>query len=360
MEEPPFQESQELCKELESNSGVIRLKFAKATPATGPAIRTRETLPGDPRVELTDTDKIRDTLQEELMTERLNELASHFWLMTTQSSKNIRPLTEQLVQGRAVTLTEMPGLHLVWINNRVFVKPLPKYLLSHVFWKHYLLSDDSPIEQGSRRELLQAARGFLRSYAYLIQHESDFRLATEEETKRLIPKNISYTDFAAFIVRFIEVDDKFVSPRYRVGELRLARLNFWSKVLVSKAYYSVKWEYAAYFAQFFAPLLFVFGVFSLLISAMQLTLAVRTILGPSDSWLVFARVAHGLAIFTIFVVACVIATLILILVALVAREIIYALKDLYRRYKKRQTLKDQENQGDRKPSEQADRAMPSS
>ncbi|KAI1396380.1 hypothetical protein F4819DRAFT_135288 [Hypoxylon fuscum] len=349
MEDALFEESQELCKELEINgeSGEIRLKPAEATPAAappGPVIALKETLPGNPRVELTDPN-ICAILQGELMTKRLNKLAPNFWLMTTQNSKNIRPLTEQLIQGRAITITEMPGLHLVWVNDRVFLKPLPKYLLSHAFWKHYLLSASSPIQLDARAELLQAARGFLRSYAYLIQHESDFRLATEEKKTRLIPENISYAEFAAFIVCY-KVDDKLVSPRYQAGELRLARLNFWSKVLLSETtYYPVKWEYAAYFAQFYAPILFAFAVFSLLMSAMQLILAVQTILEPSDSWLLFARVARGFALFTVFVVACVISYLFLTFVVLVWREIIYALKDLYRKYKKRKTLQDQENQG---------------
>jgi hypothetical protein len=44
------------------------------------------------------------------------------------------------VRGRRVTITEKPALHLVWFYERVFVKPLPKYLLSHAFSEHYSLS----------------------------------------------------------------------------------------------------------------------------------------------------------------------------------------------------------------------------
>ncbi|OTA62399.1 hypothetical protein K449DRAFT_382390 [Hypoxylon sp. EC38] len=350
MEGVPFEESHELCKELEIDEDTteIRPKAAEATrtdASPGQVITPNNILPGEPRVELTDPN-IYEILQEELMTRSLNKLAPHFWLMTTQRSNNIRPLTEQLIQGRAIALTEMPGLHLVWVNGRVFVKPLPKYLLSYAFWKHYLVSAKSPIQQVHREELLQAALGFLRSYAYLIQHESDFRLATKEEKTRLIPEGVSYADFAAFIVRF-KVDDKFVSPRYQVGELRLARLNFWSKVLLFKrSYYPVKWEYAAYFAQFYAPLLFAFAMFSLLMSAMQLVLAVRTVLEPSDSWLLFARAARGFALFTVFIVAFVIASLLLVLVVLVGQEIYYASKDLYSKNKRGSTLRDQENQCD--------------
>ncbi|KAI1391344.1 uncharacterized protein F4822DRAFT_442359 [Hypoxylon trugodes] len=350
MEEAPFKKCQELCKELEIIEGEaaeIRLR-----PSTGPLdtmITQRETLPGEPRIELTDPDMCA-YLQRELMTETLNKLARHFWLMTTQKSENILSLTEQMVQGREITITEMPGLHLVWVNGRICIKPLPKYLLSHDFWKYYLLSASSPIQQGQREELLRAARGFLRSYSYLIQHESDFRLATEPPRIHLIPEDISYTEFAAFIER-CKFGDELVSPRYQVGELRLTRLNFWSKILLSKAtYYHVKREYAAYFEQFYAPFLFVFGVFSAVISAIQVVLNVRTVLEPSDVWILFARVARGFALSTLFLVACVIAFLLLTLAVLVWRETMYAFKGLYREHRRTRTKKempqDQEKQKD--------------
>jgi hypothetical protein len=44
------------------------------------------------------------------------------------------------MKRREIVVTEDPRLHLVWIYDRVFIKPLPKYLLSHDFWQIYLLS----------------------------------------------------------------------------------------------------------------------------------------------------------------------------------------------------------------------------
>ena len=136
-------------------------------PAAPAPEQATTTLPGDPRIELLNS-HIGTQLGAEFMTPDLNKLAPHLWLMTTQSSENIESLTEQLVRGREVVVSEKPGLHLVWINNRVFLKPVPRYLLSHAFWEYYLVQPNTHIPSDLQMDLLQAARGFLRSYAYLV------------------------------------------------------------------------------------------------------------------------------------------------------------------------------------------------
>lgn len=337
MKGAPFSAGHELYGGLEIVQSTIQRRSAHAHPATGAnqaalqhAVATKKThLPGDPRVELGDPD-IGTHLQEELMTDDLNMLAPHLWLVAKQDSEHISSLTDQIVRGRTITITEKPGLHLVWVSGRVFVKPLPKYLLSHAFWQHYLVSAHSPIAEPMREQLAQAARGFLRSYAYLVQHKSDFVLATQEET-RLIPEGITFTDFIRFIAR-CRVSDKHVSPRYHFGELRLTRLNFWAKFILFKSHYhKVEWQYGAYFARFYGPILFIFAVFSLLLSAMQVVLAVQTIITSDNSWLTFAKASRGFSVFTVFFIACITASLLFMLTALFANELIFALHDLYRK-----------------------------
>ncbi|CAJ2513956.1 Uu.00g020750.m01.CDS01 [Anthostomella pinea] len=51
-------------------------------------------------------------------------MASRLWWMSKQDSANIFPLHWQLVKQRTVIVTEDPKLHLVWIHNRIFIKPL--------------------------------------------------------------------------------------------------------------------------------------------------------------------------------------------------------------------------------------------
>ena len=71
----------------------------------------------------------------------------------------------------------------------------------------------------------QAAAGFMRTYAYLIKYETDFRKAQSAELG-LIPTDdgkepITYERFAQFIAPFAELDDDSVRPRYQYGEMPL-------------------------------------------------------------------------------------------------------------------------------------------
>ncbi|KAJ8130425.1 hypothetical protein O1611_g3207 [Lasiodiplodia mahajangana] len=285
-DEAPFDEEHQLYHELRIGDAQILHQPLEGHPHNAPG-SAKTYLPGDPRLQFTDSE-IGNRLITEYITEDLDKLAPHLWLMTTQSSANIASLTEQMVRGRRIVISENPGLHLVWVNDRIFLKPLPEYLLSHAFWKHFLLSNKSPIDGSTRIEILRAARGFVRSYAYLIQHKSDFVLATREDTA-LIPKDISFANFIRCMEQCRGVEDKLVSPRYQFGELRLTRLNFWITIFLFKPHYQlVEWQYGAYFAQYYAPIIFIFAVFSLLLSSMQVVLAAQPVLGDDGRTLTAA------------------------------------------------------------------------
>ncbi|UZP36913.1 hypothetical protein NXS19_004729 [Fusarium pseudograminearum] len=311
----PFRKQNELCHVLSVIDGGIFSDIKEGDEHT-------QYLPGDPRIQLTDP-SIGSRLQAEFNTEDLDKMAPHLWLMSTQSSSNISSLTEQITRGRRLIVTENPGLHLVWIHDRVFLKPLPEYLFAHAFWEYYLVSSHSPIEVPVRQMLLKAMSGFLRTYSYLIQHKSDFVLATGDDLQ-LIPKSISYAQFVNFMNNCL-IEDSSTSPRYQFGELRLTRLNFWCKIFLSKSsYHRVEWQYGAHFAQYYGPLLFIFALISLLTSAMQVALAAQDMLQSDESWLMFAKVSRGFSVFTIFFVACTAAALLVVLVHMVLQEFVFA------------------------------------
>ena len=73
--------------------------------------------------------QLRRFLYRELWAVDLERMAPHLWIMSTQSSSNVSPLHQQKVKGREIVVTEDPRLHLVWIYDRVFIKPLPRYVL---------------------------------------------------------------------------------------------------------------------------------------------------------------------------------------------------------------------------------------
>jgi hypothetical protein len=108
--------------------------------------------------------------------------------MSKQDSGNISPLHRQLVKRRTIVLTEDPKLHLVWIYDRIFIKPLPRYLGSYTFWKDFLCIETGSGGRGGR--IRRAALGFLRTYCYLVKHESDLRIA-QDPSLCLLPPDIT-------------------------------------------------------------------------------------------------------------------------------------------------------------------------
>lgn len=298
-------------------------------PRKAPVLKSH--LPGHPTILLSDPDMSRH-LQAELVSPNLDRFAPYLWLVATQSGTHISSLTEQIVHGRNPVVTHNPELHLVWAYESIYLKPIPKYLLSSAFWSFYLLSESSFIPKAQREEIKASALGFLRSYASLIRHKSDFTIATSAHLQ-LIPKNIRFYDFMLFMSHIQRsTPDSAVSPRYHYGQLRLTRLNFWCKIFLFQwDFQNMHVHYASYFSSFYAPLLFAFGFFSVALGSMQVVLATQgfTDLGPEWTW--FNRYSRGFSVFALMLVSVAVLALIILLVAMVGREFLVAIKDRWRR-----------------------------
>ncbi|KAI1146835.1 hypothetical protein F4825DRAFT_472117 [Nemania diffusa] len=281
MDRPPFSEDDELCTGLViiklGQTNVIQRSNKPAVQPPGPA-RQKDHLPGEPNIQL-DNATISAHLDEELATADLNRLSAHLWLVAKQDSSHISSLTHQIVRGREIVITERPGLHLVWHYNRVFIKPLPKYLLSHAFWDFYLISPSSPVPEALRNDLRKAALGFLRSYSYLVRRRSYFDLVMNEDHH-----------FVRLMRSLEAVDDSMIKI-----------------ILFPFTYHKAE--------------------------------AAMPLIDDSDrSWLAFVSASQGFSIFTLFIVAIVLLFLLVVFVALSSRETIFALKDLYRRRRHPQTV----------------------
>lgn len=316
----PFPQTDELYRKLLVNP---RSDIPERSPTSN-----KTTLPGEPRVPLT-SPRLSIFLQNSLTTPDLNTFTPHLWKVATQSSAHITALTSQLVRGRTIILSENPELHLVWIHNRIYIKPIPKYLFSFAFWSFYLDSSNraSPISYSERIEIGKAAKGFLRSYAYLIRHKSDFTLAKHHG---LIPKRVRYSEFTKFILHFEDLADSDVSPRYSYGELRLSRLNLWSIVALGRLeFHKSVWQYSSYFARFYGPMIFAFAGIAVVLGAMQVGLSVSE---KTDN---FEAFCWGTAITTLVGVAVVILFLLLILLLKISRETVFALRSKVKKRKSR-------------------------
>jgi hypothetical protein len=258
---PPFTKSQQLCKDLDAYE-------AEAQTIT--------CLPGHPRLMLNDIPRMTQFLDHEFWAQDLETLAPHLWVMSTHSSNNVNPLHRQHVKGREIIVTEEPRLHLVWFHDRVFIKPLPKYLLSQRFWEIFLVNGSTCL--GGRRDAIRrAALGYLRTYRYLIRHESDFFVAKQEHL-RLVPQDVGWAEFCRFISALDHIKDVDVSARYSYGELRLSRLNFYAPFFLGKFHFEqIHGQYGDYFARLYGPILFIFAVVSTILNSMQIELAVEQV-----------------------------------------------------------------------------------
>ncbi|MCJ1465982.1 hypothetical protein MMC07_004601 [Pseudocyphellaria aurata] len=268
---PPFSKAHQLNSELVSHQEL-------------PWVEKVTHLPGHPEILLGNFARLTDFLGQEFHTLDLDKLAPHLWMMSTQSSANISPLHHQKVKGRTIIIAEYPRLHLVWIHDRVFLKPIPRYLLSYHFWADYLtassiLGDEAEfLVLGDEGEgIRKAALGYLRTYRFLIKHESDFKIA---QHNGLISHDVKWPDFLQFISEFHRIQDSQVSARYAYGELRLSRLNIYGRIFLRQFQFEqIHGQYSDYFSRYYGPLLFVFGILSVALSAMQVEMAVEALDG---------------------------------------------------------------------------------
>ncbi|KAL4745418.1 hypothetical protein BDW72DRAFT_211464 [Aspergillus terricola var. indicus] len=221
-------------------------------------------------------------------------MASKLWWMSKQDSGNISPLHRQTVKNRQIIVTEDPRLHLIWIDNRIFLKPLPRYLTSYIFWHEFMNNEPEHIDI---RKLRKAALGYLRTYLHLIQHESDLRIA-QDSALCLVPKEVTWTQFCNFLADLNSITDNDVSERYHYGEIRLTRLNYYAPVLLGRTRYQrVDYQYRAYFARIQGPLLSAFAFFAILLNCMQVYLATAT----SDAKYMVTKILDGCYWASIFI-----------------------------------------------------------
>lgn len=307
--EPPFSTQHQFCTDFDNVS---------------PHQKVSQKLPGYPRIPLSDRDGLWQFLQKEFRSPDLERISDKLWWMTKQDSSNISPLHRQLVKRRAIVITENPKLHLVWIHDRIFLKPLPRYLTSHTFWKDYLDNGASTTTSSQVVPIRKAALGYLRTYFYLIQSESDFRIA-QDTNLQLVPPGMTWEQFCNLTTELDKIEDAQVSGRYAYGEIRLTRLNFYAPLLLGRSHFQrVEYQYKEYFALFYGPILFAAGLASILLSGFQVAIAVQ----ESDSALnnaALLRVAFWSSV-AIMLCFCAVGLLMLVLfVYKVGKEWRYAI-----------------------------------
>jgi hypothetical protein len=239
------------------------------------------------------------------------------------------PLHHQRSRDRKIIIDEHPGLHLVWYHERIFIKPIPAYFYSSVFWKYIKEADE---------DVYKAAVGFMRSYCFLIQYETDFDKVCKDKPS-LIPEKpgggrLSYKEFCDFVAPFKHVGDGAVSARYHYGELRLSRINRTAMLFRGKlAYFHIYPQWGPFLTHMMAPIITIFATCTIILNSMQVALAAIQ-LGPSpidSNWVPFVRVSLYFPVSVMCLIALVASVAIVGILTMGVKDLIRANRVRYRR-----------------------------
>lgn len=279
-------------------------------------------------IKLDDKQSLHEYVLQELDLSRLDRIHNYLWL-AGRPSVGARPLHRQLMIGRQIILTEQADLHLVWQDSRIYVKPIPEFLLDLNFWTEHICQYDL---------LWQTARGFLLSYIWLVRSKNDLRIAHDNG---LLPEEIRWERWVLFTRSLLGSINhetlQSVNRRFLYGELRLNRLNWIYRFSLRadpkefiKGYMHKYNRYSVFLERNFAWIIGSFVYVTIVLTAMQVGLATER-LGKNER---FQSASYG---FTVFAITASIITLGLIAILLVVL-VFFNLKEAMKLKKKKLNL----------------------
>ncbi|MCJ1343048.1 hypothetical protein MMC31_001239 [Peltigera leucophlebia] len=271
-------------------------------------------------INCTGNESLPKYLQHELDLSRLDGIHHHLWLAGRPVCA--RALHRQLMIGREIIITEQADFHLVWRDSRIYLKPLPEFLLNSEFWAEHLCKDDA---------LWQSARGFLLSYLWLVCSKNDLQIAQD---KGLLPPKISWDSWVRFsssILKFIDIaSPESVDRRFLYGELRLNRLNWIYRIFSLPhnpknfilGYMSGYNRYSVFLERNFAWIIGAFVYVTIVLTAMQVGLATDRLKNNER----FQDASYGFTVFAILSPILAFGILAILLIVLVFFHLWEALK----------------------------------
>ena len=252
-------------------------------------------------------------LEHSLRQDKADRIFHHLWFAGTP--KKFESLSKHRVMGRKVMPSENPHLHLVWVNEVLYIKPLPPCLTNFEFFRDFICGD-------LRRYTL--ACGLLFSYCHLVCAESDFRIAIEYGLLRSKdPQDLTWEKWQYFrvaISTYLEAHTTMIAKRYhRYGALRLARLNiiYFFRFCRPAGYHNRFSQYLPFFSRYFGAAILLFAFASVTLNAMQVALQQTTVPMP----VVFAMTCYRFSVVILVAVVAIIFTLITVFIPIVVHDL---------------------------------------
>jgi hypothetical protein len=231
---------------------------------------------------------------------RFKAIRKMLWLIAVHGAP--RSLYYQKFLRREIVIAEELDLHLVWAKSRIFIKPLPDFLLNYDFWETYISCEP---------QLHRAACGLLYSYFGLIRFGHDLQVAKE---CHLVNGNLDYrawTEFARTALPNLDpTDSNIMDPRFQYGELRLNRLDtiyrytpykFSISGILQGFPHALSESYVPYMDQY-NNAVSAFGVIVIILSAFNLSLSAHSKNPDPD----LQQAAYGFALFAMILCAALI------------------------------------------------------
>ena len=259
-------------------------------------------------------DSVDHFLSEELSLQKLEKVRKYLGLAGSKHAAG--PLHYQISSGRNIVITERMDMHLLWAKDgRIFIKPMPRFLLDSGVWIQYLTcrsscvcpeSPDqktSPSSECTQKQLRKRALGFLYTYACLISYESDFAIANDNGLRLLPRRNDGseprWEDWKRLVQEILEsLIGEDIHERFYRGELRLSRLNTVHRIIqwpLFDPYFRTWRHYGDLFRENLTWLATATVFVALVLTAMQLGLAIDQ-LKANDA---FMAAAYGFTVFAI-------------------------------------------------------------
>jgi hypothetical protein len=295
------------------------IKLAHETPPFTPLdsldSSTPETPSGDPLIpgEYLPLSDAQEWLQVNLHQDKADRIFNHLWMAGTP--KQFDSLSKHRVYGRKVVPSESTHLHLVWVNEFLYIKPLPPCLTNFTFFEECICGN---------KKVYTLAAGLLFSYCHLICAESDFRIAIEHGLIRATGKDeLTWEKWARFrlaVQSYLGNNKTLIAKRhYRYGTLRLARLNiiYFFRFGRPAGYHNRFTQYLPFFNRYFGAAILLFAFASVTLDAMQVLSQQTTVPVP----LPLGVACYRFAVVILIAVAGIIGSLIMVFIPRVAHDL---------------------------------------